>query len=96
MNTYLDLVICTHTPLVRKYLFRAPAFSGLKLGDSVIVETKRGDSCAEVKSVCTVPEGSAHFESLAIALDATLPLKRVLAKVVLQALDYADAEGPAQ
>ena len=39
-SNYCDLVICTNKENSSTHMFQAPAWSGLKKGDDVIVETK--------------------------------------------------------
>ena len=53
MNRFVQFVVCQHNGDNKKYLFYAPAFSDIKIGDDVLVDTKFGEKKATVIAVCT-------------------------------------------
>lgn len=89
---YIDYVLCAHPGCVNKYIFQAPAWSGLKAGDEVIVETRRGKQPATVIDVYTGPFGDSEplTTFFARAMGVTLPLKKVLKKIEYTELQYDD------
>lgn len=82
---YIDLVVCKHDGDNKPYLFAAPAWSHLRKGDKVIVDTCHGNKAATVHAVCTTEQGSEAYVCLAVATGAREPLRKVIAKTV-----YAD------
>jgi hypothetical protein len=89
---FIDYVTVEHENNRHPYLFIAPAFSGLKDGDSVIVETSRGKQLAQVKAVTTVNMEDDIADFIIKSTGATNPLKRVLQKVVYQDFEYEDED----
>lgn len=87
----IDLVLCTHNK-TRKFLFQAPAFSCLKKGDKVLVDTQYGESDAEVLHVCTVREGTDQYDMILACAGATEPIKKVIGKTVLTKFKYEKGE----
>ena len=53
MNRFVQFVVCQHNGDNKKYLFYAPAFSDIKIGDDVMVDTQFGEKKATVLAVCT-------------------------------------------
>lgn len=43
MNRFVQFVVCQHNGDNKKYLFYAPAFSDIKIGDVVMVDTQFGE-----------------------------------------------------
>lgn len=43
MSRFVQFVVCQHTGDSKKYLFYAPAFSDIKKGDEVLVDTQFGE-----------------------------------------------------
>lgn len=93
MSDYIDLVICKHANSDHPYIFKAPAWSYLKKGDDVIVETKRGEQPAKVERVYTVDTtDSDEFEFILMASGVTTPLRKVLKKIEYKEFEYDDEE----
>ncbi len=91
MSNYIDLVLCQQPR--GAYLFYAPAFTNLKEGQSVIVDTKLGEMPAKVITTYTVNKDSEAYKFILKMLEAngaTLPFKRVLAKVDHSELKYEE------
>lgn len=91
MSNYIDLVLCQQPR--GAYLFYAPAFSYLGEGQHVIVDTKLGEMPATVISTYTVDKDSEAYNFILKMLEAkgaTLPLKRVLAKIDHRELEYKE------
>ena len=91
-NNYIDLVVCHHDSSDHPYIFRAPAWSYLKKGDRVIVETKHGEKEATVERSYTTDKVGEDLDFILIASGATVPLKKVLKKVTYQTYEYEDEE----
>lgn len=73
----------------KSFVFRAPAWSNLFKGDKVIVETRKGESEAIVEKAMTVDiSDEDEFEFILIASGVTLPLKKVLKKVIYREFEY--------
>lgn len=90
MNQYVDFVLCKHENSDKTYLFRAPAFSGLKKGNQVIVDTKYGQKIATVvSSVLVDVENEPMIDFIMNATHAESDVKKVLSKVVYQEMDYS-------
>ena len=89
---YVDLVAVTFDNSDKKYLFRAPAWSHLKKGDIVRVDTALGIKNATVVGSATFSKDLEEEEArLVITLcGAVLPLKTVVAKVEYHAFVYED------
>lgn len=86
---YIDLVLCEQCG--RNFLFQAPAWSGLKKGDSVVVDTKFGERPADVVAVMTIDgENEEAMNFMRAATGAHLPLRKVIRKAVFIELKYAE------
>ena len=48
MTKYIDVVICQHDGCGQRFLFQAPAWSGIQAGQRVVVDTKHGERRATV------------------------------------------------
>lgn len=90
MNNYVDLVLCQHAGNKRLFLFRAPFCSGLNEGDNVIVETSLGEAEAVVRAVQHTAADAGMADFAVKCAGATVPLKRVLKKVVCHELIYEE------
>lgn len=89
MNDYMDLVICKFDSNHNLSIFSAPAWTYLKKGDRVLVETKKGEAEATVEKTYTVDVSNRDaFEFILMAGGVSLPLKRVLKRVMFIDLDY--------
>ena len=93
MNNYVQFVVCQHTGDNKKYLFYAPAYSYIQIGDEVLVDTQFGKQRATVLAVCStsIDEVKTMFRVLAGAEDK--PLKRVIGKYQFTKFDYDEDEG---
>lgn len=92
MSKYVQFVVCQHTGDSRKYLFYAPAFSDIKEGDEVLVDTQFGEKRATVLAVCVLygEDGKRALRVLAGAEDE--PVKRVIGKYEFVKFDYSEDE----
>ena len=87
---YVDFVLCKHENSDNTYLFRAPAFSGLKKGNQVIVDTQYGQKVVTVVSVVLVAtDNQPLIDFIMNATHANSDVKKVLSKVVYQEMDYS-------
>ena len=94
MNDFMDLVICKFDSNHNLSIFSAPAWTCLKKGDRVLVETKKGEAEATVEKTYTVDVSNRDaFEFILMAGGVSLPLKRVLKRVMFIELDYKDEGG---
>lgn len=91
MRDYIDLVLC-ETCNGKREVFRAPAFSHLKNGEMVIVETDKGEEMTNV--VISLCIGLDETENLAFIKEALQfevdELEKVKSKVVFRTLDYKE------
>ena len=86
---YVDYVVCQHHHDDRLFLFYAPAWSRLKAGDEVIVDTVRGQFPAVVVEVSTIQKDDEPLKNMIKRLaGATEPLRRVISKVRFDELTY--------
>lgn len=84
---YIDLVICKHEGCEHPFLYQAPAWSNLKKGDLVIVDTECGEEYAIVERSYTVDiTNTSQFEFILLSAGVDVPLKKVLQKVVYEKL----------
>jgi hypothetical protein len=93
MSNYIDLVICKHPNCDKKYLFQAPRWTNLKPFDDVIVDTINGKQPAKVIESMTVEKNSDEYKFITLLVaksneQATLPLRKVLSRVVTNELKY--------
>lgn len=94
MSNYVQFVVCQYDGESKKHLFYAPAFSDLKKGDEVLLDTQYGKQKATRKAtvcaVCTFYDSGTDVEKalrvLAGAEDK--PLKRVIGKYQFVKFDY--------
>lgn len=94
MSNYVQFVVCQHTGDSKKYLFYAPAFSDIKEGDSVLVETEFGKRRATVLAFCTICDTGTDVERALRALAGVenKPLKRVIGKYQFVKFNYSEDE----
>ena len=92
MSKYIQFVVCQHTGDSKKYLFYAPAFSDVKEGDSVLVETKFGKQRATVLAVCISSSEDVERALRALAGVEGKPLKRVIGKYQFVKFNYSEDE----
>ena len=91
-EAYIDLVLVKHIASDVLYLFQAPAWSYLKKGDRVYVDTRYGEQEGKVINSKTVLKDSSEFEFAVDCCKAQLPLRRVIAKLETTTLVYKDDE----
>ena len=89
---YIDLVLCKHANSNKPFLFQAPFCSGLRKGDSVIVETVLGAQDAMVIAVDHIEVGDEFYDFVLLCAGATHPLRRVIKRVVFEELIYEGAD----
>ena len=89
---YIGLAVCQQDNSKRPELFETPVWSSLKEGDRVIVESTTGGSYAVVlKTLTTVKDDNLHeFDFIRVLCGASLPLKRVLARVTYESFVYEE------
>nr|DAQ12024.1 MAG TPA: hypothetical protein [Caudoviricetes sp.] len=92
MNSYVQFVVCQHTGDNKKYLFYAPPFRGVMIGDEVLVDTKNGERKATVIAVCTTSSDDVEKILRVLAGAEDKPLKRVIGKYQFVKLDYMEDE----
>lgn len=92
MNKYVQLVVCQHTGDQKKYLFYAPAFTDIKIGEEVMVNTQFGEKKATVLAVCTTSSDDVEISMRVLAGAEDKPLKRVIGKYEFTKFDYRENE----
>lgn len=92
MSRYVQFVVCQHTDSSGKYLFYAPAFTDIKIGDEVLVDTQFGEKKATVLAVCL--SSSEDVERVLRVLTGTedKPIKRVIGKYEFKKFKYSEDE----
>ena len=89
MSDYFDFVLCKHANNDKTYLFHAPAFSYLKKGDFVEVETSKGRQLAMVISCFTLSKSETDkIDFIMNATGASKDVKKVLSKVDYKEFEY--------
>ena len=95
MSNYVDYVAVQTSGRDDFMLVIAPAWSNLKTGDEVIVDTIRGHFPAVVKAVSTIQkddEPLKHLIRLLAGYREDANLKRVISKVVYEPLTFETEE----
>ena len=92
MNKYVQFVVCKHDCEIKKYLFYAPAFSDIKKGDEVLVDTQFGEKKATVLAVCTSSSDDVERALRVLAGAEGKPIKRVIGKYNFSKYDYSEDE----
>lgn len=92
MNNYVQFVVCQHTGNNKKYLFYAPPFRGVMIGDEVQVDTQFGEKKATVLAVCTTSSDDVEKILRVLAGAEDKPLKRVIGKYQFTKFDYMEDE----
>lgn len=92
MSKFVQFVVCQHDGNSKKYLFYAPAFSDIKIGDEVLVDTNLGEKKATVLAGCTSssPDVERTLRVLTGAEDK--PVKRVIGKYNFSKFEYSEDE----
>lgn len=83
MKEFYFLVFCKHSGNGKTFLFGLDQVKNLHDGDKVLVDTRKGESQALVvgDSFCV---DSRALKSIAAAMGATLPLRKVIGKYVVE------------
>lgn len=92
MNSYVQLVVCQHTGDQKKYLFYAPAFTDIKIGEEVMVDTQFGEKKATVLAVCTTSSDDVEISMRVLAGAEDKPIKRVIGKYKFEKFEYSEDE----
>ena len=92
MSNYVQFVVCQHIDDSKKYLFYAPAFSDIKIGDDVLVDTQFGEKKATVLAVCTSSSDDLERALRVLAGVEDKPLKRVIGKYQFAKFNYGEDE----
>lgn len=92
MSKIEQFVVCQHTGNSKKYLFYAPAFSDIEIGDEVLVDTQFGEKRATVLAVCTSISEDMKRVLRVLAGAEDKPLKRVIGKYNFSKFDYSEDE----
>ena len=92
MNKYVQFVVCQHTGDNKKYLFYAPPFRGVMIGDEVLVDTQFGEKKVTVLATCTTSSDDVEKILRVLAGAEDKPLKRVIGKYQFVKLDYMEDE----
>ena len=91
-EAYIDLVLVKQIASDVLYLFQAPAWSHLKKGDRIYVDTRYGEAEGKVINSQTVSKDSSEFVFAVDCCKAKLPLRKVIAKFETTTLVYNDDE----
>lgn len=92
MNRFVQFVVCQHNGDNKKYLFYAPAFSDIKIGDDIMVDTQFGEKKATVLAVCTSSSDDLERALRVLAGAEDKPLKRVIGKYQFAKFNYSEGE----
>ena len=92
MSKFVQFVVCKHDCEIKKYLFYAPAFSDIKKGDEVLVDTQFGEKKATVLEVCTSYSDDVERALRVLAGAEGKPIKRVIGKYNFSKYDYSEDE----
>lgn len=93
MNKYTDYVLARRQGSFRDELFVAPAFSGLKRDELIVVEPEGFNQMATVIACITIADDSPKdLEFVMSATNTDRTPKRVLSKVKYKFFDYGEEE----
>lgn len=92
MNKFVQFVVCQHTGDSKKYLFYAPPFRGVMIGDEVLVDTQFGEKRATVIAACTTSSEDVERTLCVLAGAEGKPVKRIIGKYQFVKLDYMEDE----
>lgn len=88
-SNYCDLVICTNKEDSSTHMFRTPAWSGLKKGDDVIVETTE---IMQVENIYTFDMNDERLEFFLMCAGAEFPLQKIIYRIDYKKFVYADED----
>ena len=92
MSSYVQFVVCQHNGDNKKYLFYAPPFRGVMIGDEVLVDTQFGEKKATVLAACTTSSDDVEKILRVLAGAEGKPLKRVIGKYKFVKFEYSEDE----
>lgn len=92
MNKYVQFVVCQHDGNSKKYLFYAPAYSYIKIGDEILVDTNLGEKKATVLAVCNTSSEDVERALRVLTGAEDKPVKRVIGKYQFSKFDYSEDE----
>lgn len=92
MSNYVQFVVCQLDGVSKKYLFYSPAFSDIKIGDEVLVDTKFGEQRATVLAVCNTSSDDVERALRVLAGGEDKPVKKVIGKYNFVKFDYSEDE----
>lgn len=93
MVEYMDLVLCRKNGFEMPVIFRAPAWSYLEKGDTVIVDWGDGGTEAVVEKSYTVSvKDKDEIDFIMTASGTKLLLRKVLKKITYRELDYMEED----
>lgn len=88
MSRFVQFVVCQHTGDSKKRLFYAPAFSDIKKGDEVLVDTQLGEKKATVLATCISSSDDVERTLCVLAGAEGEPVKRVIGKYLFAKINY--------
>lgn len=89
MSRFVQFVVCQHTGNNKKYLFYAPAFSDIKKGDEVLVDTQFGEKKATVLATCISSSDDVERALCVLAGAEGKQVKRVIGKYLFAKINYS-------
>lgn len=89
MSRFVQFVVCQHTGDSKKYLFYAPAFSDIKKGDEVLVDTQLGERKATVLATCISSSDDVERALCVLAGAEGKQVKRVIGKYLFAKINYS-------
>lgn len=89
MSRFVQFVVCQHTGDSKKYLFYAPAFSDIKKGDEVLVDTQFGERKATVLATCISSSDDVERALCVLAGAEGKQVKRVIGKYLFSKINYS-------
>ena len=92
MSNFVQFVVCKHDCEIKKYLFYAPAFSDIKKGDEILVDTQFGEKKATVLAVCNSSSDDVERVLRVLAGAEEKTIKRVIGKYNFSKFDYSEDE----
>lgn len=88
MSDYIGVVVVDKLSVCERRLYQAPAFSSIKPGDEVICETPEGERNGIVVDVEDISKTNHYLEFVLNAMQATLPLPKIISIVSYKELEY--------
>ncbi len=84
-----NVVFVKHSPAGKAYLFECPPYCTIEEGDTVVCNTARGDSMGTVVGE-PLYLNPAQLATVAAAVRAQLPLKRVVGRQTIDRFAYKE------